>query len=260
MTTGSRKTGDFCWINILTPQPDSAREFFSTLLGWSYLELPGMGHRVQVGGRDIGGVFNLDGPNTPPGTPPGIGVMVKVDNADAMVTKVNALGGTAQPAFDIGPSGRMADCRDPLGANIDLWQPNQSAGMEADSTLHGAPSWFETMTTDTERASAFYTQLFGWTTEVMPMPGAPYTSFRLDTDFIAGMMQITPDMGTMPPHWRVYFTVNDVDAMARDAVALGGSIFVPVREIPAVGRFCGIISPQGVMFYAIQYLPVATVN
>ena len=39
---------------------------------------------IQVNGHDIGGMFDLDGPNTPPGTPPCIGVMVKVDSADAM--------------------------------------------------------------------------------------------------------------------------------------------------------------------------------
>jgi hypothetical protein len=28
---------------------------------------------------------------------------------------------------------------------------------------------------------------------------------------------------------------------------------VPPRDIPGVGRFCGIVSPQGVVFYAIKY-------
>jgi hypothetical protein len=28
---------------------------------------------------------------------------------------------------------------------------------------------------------------------------------------------------------------------------------VPPRDIPDVGRFCGLASPQGVTFYAITY-------
>ena len=32
------------------------------------------------------------------------------------------------------------------------------------------------------------------------------------------MMQITPEMGTMRPHWGTYFTVNDADEAARRAV------------------------------------------
>src|SRR6186997_890125 len=109
MTTGARKVGEFCWINILTPEPDRAREFFASLFGWTYLEIRGMGHRAQVGGRDIGGLFDLAAPGTPAGTPPGIGVMVRVESADAMAAKVQALGGAFKPAFDIGPAGRMAD-------------------------------------------------------------------------------------------------------------------------------------------------------
>ena len=49
------------------------------VLGWTYVEMPGIGYGMQVGGHNIGGLFDLDGPNTPPGTVPMIGVMVKVE-------------------------------------------------------------------------------------------------------------------------------------------------------------------------------------
>src|SRR5262249_28111393 len=115
MSTAHRKAGEFCWINMLTPRPAEAREFFAAVLGWTHFEMPGIGHGVRVGGRDIGGLFDLHGPNTPPGLLPVIGVMVKVDSTDAACAKVAALGGTARPAFDVGPQGRMAVCFDPNG-------------------------------------------------------------------------------------------------------------------------------------------------
>ena len=40
---------------------------------------------------------------------------------------------------------------------------------------------------------------------------------------------------------------------AREAVKLGAKLCVPVRDMPGVGRFCGITSPQGVTFYTIKY-------
>jgi len=253
MTTGTRKAGEFCWINMLTPRPTEACAFFGKLLGWSYAEIPGMGWAVKVGGRDIGGLFDLEGPNTPPGTPPLIGVMVKVDSADATGAKVAALGGRAMPAFDIMDRGRMAVCFDPNGAEFDLWEPKKGPGTEVDSSLHGAPSWFETLTTDVDRAAKFYAGLFGWTPEVMQMPDLQYTSFKLSDAYVAGMLQITPQMGSMRPHWGTYFTVKDVDATAREAVELGGKICLPLTDVPSVGRFCGIMSPQGVAFYVITY-------
>lgn len=56
MATGVRKPSDFCRINMLTPRPTQALEFFSRVLGWSFFEMPGIGHGVQVSGHNIGGL------------------------------------------------------------------------------------------------------------------------------------------------------------------------------------------------------------
>lgn len=253
MTTGLRRTGDFCWFNMLTPQPAAAREFFAALLGWSYVEMPGVGHGVRVGGRDIGGLYDLASPLTPPGTPPMIGVMLKVQSADETARQAAALGGRSKPPFDIGDAGRLAVCHDPNGAEFDAWEPRSMRGTDVDSALHGAPSWFETLTTDVARGAAFYSRLFGWTAHTLTMPTHSYTVFKLGDDFIAGSMAITPEMGELSPHWSTYFTVQDVDATARLAAERGARVCVPPRDIPDVGRFCGLVSPQGVTFYAITY-------
>ncbi|MDG3006035.1 VOC family protein [Paludisphaera mucosa] len=255
-----RKVGEFCWINMLTSRPEDAKAFFGELLGWTYGEIPGMGWFIEVGSSKIGGLFDLDGPNTPPGTPAGIGVMVKVDDADATGEKAKALGGSAKPAFDVGPPGRMAEIFATDGAAIDVWQPNQMPGTDVDAGLAGAPSWFETMTHDGERASRFYADLFGWTAEKSPNPAVDYTIFKLDGANIAGQLTVPADAGYPPPFWAVYFTVDDPDATAKKAVELGGQVIVPPTDIPAVGRFCALKSPQGVYFYTVHYTMVPSAS
>ncbi|HEX3151108.1 MAG TPA: VOC family protein [Gemmataceae bacterium] len=249
-----RKAGEFCWINMLTPQPDAARDFFGKLLGWTYFEMPGLGHGIKVGGEDIGGLFDLNGPQTPPGLPPHIGVMVKVDSVDATCEKVKALGGSVKMAFDIMGNLRMGSCVDPTGGHFDLWEPKQKHGTEVDSHLHGAPCWFETLTSDADRATKFYTELFGWQADVKSMPGYQYTVLNQGDMQVAGLMQISPEMGSFPSHWGVYFTVNDTDATAELAAKLGGNICLAPRDIPNVGRFAGIKSPQGVLFYVLKMI------
>ena len=254
MGIGFREPGEFCWINMLTPRPTEAMGFFAEVLGWTYFEMPGYGHGMRAGGRDIGGLFDLEGPDTPPGLPPFIGVMVKVENADAACEKVRSLGGAVKQSMDIGGQGRMAVCHDPNGAEFDVWEPGAMQGSDADPFVHGAPSWTESMTTDVARARAFYADLFGWTPEVRPMGEFDSTVFKIGGKDVAGMMPIPHGKEYIPPHWGTYFTVDDADAAARRAAELGGSLFVPPMDIPGIGRFCGIESPQGVKFFAITYL------
>jgi predicted enzyme related to lactoylglutathione lyase len=254
MGTGVRKAGEFCWINVLTPNPAESKAWFSKILGWTYADLSGMGDSIKVDGHEIGGMFDLASPNTPPGTPPLIGPMVMSDDADATVAKANSSGGTSKPAFDIMDAGRMAELKDPSGAQLDIWQPKRNAGTSADKAHHGAPSWYENYATDTKKAAKFYTDVFGWTAEVMPMPGMDYTIFGFEGVQIAGMMAITGDMKDVPPSWATYFTVEDIDKTAKQVAELGGTVFVPPMDIPQVGRFAGLISPQGMRFFAITYL------
>jgi predicted enzyme related to lactoylglutathione lyase len=60
-------------------------------------------------------------------------------------------------------------------------------------------------------------------------------------------------MGPVPPHWGVYFTVRDVHAAVKRALELGGSVSYPVMEVDTVGKFGGLVSPQGVHFSVITY-------
>lgn len=253
MTTGLRSPGDFCWINMLTPNPGDSLEFYTRLLGWTFGEIPGMGYNIKVGGKDVGGLFDTVSPRTPNGMDPVIGVMVKVKSADETAARVRALGGRAENPFDIMDAGRMAVCHDPNGAQFDIWEPKRMTGMEVDTRTPGAPTWFETITSDTARAGKFYCDLFGWSTQVQRMMDFDYTSFTHQANPIAGMMPLLPRMGGMRPAWWVYFTVQDVVQAENQATAMGGKICLPIMEIPMVGRCLGVVSPQGVQFYLIQY-------
>jgi predicted enzyme related to lactoylglutathione lyase len=118
---------------------------------------------------------------------------------------------------------------------------------------HGAFSWIELMTTDVEGAKKFYTQLFGWETEDMPMENMSYTITKIGDEGVGGIMPLPPEAEGVPPHWGVYVTVDDVDATAGKAEELGGKIHVPPTDIPNVGRFCVIQDPQGSVISAITY-------
>ena len=118
---------------------------------------------------------------------------------------------------------------------------------------HGAFSWFELMTTDTEGAKKFYSSLFGWETEEMSMEDMKYTVVKVGDDAVGGIMSIPPQAEGTPPNWGGYVTVDDVDATARKAEELGAKILVPLTDIPNVGRFFVLQDPQGAVISAITY-------
>jgi predicted enzyme related to lactoylglutathione lyase len=118
---------------------------------------------------------------------------------------------------------------------------------------HGAFSWSELMTSDPSAALAFYRDLFGWTTEAMPMPDGTYHVVKANGTSIGGIMAIPKKAAGMPPNWGSYVTVDDVDAIARKAAASGGKVAHGPEDIPGVGRFAVLVDPQGAAINVITY-------
>jgi predicted enzyme related to lactoylglutathione lyase len=54
----------------------------------------------------------------------------------------------------------------------------------------------------------------------------------------------------VPPHWGVYFAVDDCDATVAKTKELGGQVVADAMDIPA-GRFAGLVDPQGASFSVI---------
>ena len=85
------------------------------------------------------------------------------------------------------------------------------------------------------------------------MPGpVDYTILKGGGTDVAGVMAITDEMGPVPPHWMVYFGIDDVDASTSKVESLGGSIMVPPADIPDIGRFAGLKDPQGAVFFIFK--------
>src|SRR5512141_2079573 len=105
----------------------------------------------------------------------------------------------------------------------------------------GEFSWNELLTTDTTGAKSFYSQLFGWKTEVFNPGGAasegpPYQIFKTaDHSMGVGGMMACPAAG-MPAQWHAYVVVKNVDATLAQTVKLGGKVLMPAMDVPQVGR------------------------
>ena len=109
--------------------------------------------------------------------------------------------------------------------------------------IPGTICWNEICTPDKEGTVEFYSNLMGWTTEHMEMPGGnTYTMFKQGDSMVAGCVQ--PDDANVPPMWLNYILVEDLDAAAAKAEALGADVVTSRVDLP-MGSFVVITDPQG---------------
>lgn len=108
--------------------------------------------------------------------------------------------------------------------------------------------WHDLMSVDAPAAHAFYSALFGWTTQIMPMGKlGDYHMVSAGEHGVGGVMPLDPTHG-MPSHWVAYLAVADVDAACAQASTIGGTTHVPPTDIPNVGRFAVVEDPTGAIF------------
>lgn len=236
--------GAFCWVELATTDPAAALRYYKPLFGWTTNDFPmgdaGVYSIVQKNGRDVGGLAGLMPQQREAGVPPNWASYVAVESADESAEKARQLGATVLAGpFDVMDNGRAAYLLDPVGAAVALWQAKShpGAGVVGDP---GTFVWDELQTADGEKARQFYTALFGWTAKVSP----EYTEWHQGNAARGGMRE-TKDT---PPHWLVYFAVEDVDATTKQSESLGGKTVVPPMDIPKVGRFSVLQDPQGAYF------------
>ena len=106
----------------------------------------------------------------------------------------------------------------------------------------GTFCWNELLVANPGVAEKFYSQLFGWQAAEFP-GGMPYTLFKKDGRDVGGLMKSPKE--NMPPHWLAYVFVENVDAAAKRAADLGGTVLMPPMDIPTVGRIAVFQDPQG---------------
>jgi hypothetical protein len=132
-------------------------------------------------------------------------------------------------------------------------------------------------TRDPAAATAFYGAVFGWDVleisdgfKAWVLPGygehldrlLPGTLARMADmgapagfeHVVASLNPIPDDQADTPPHWGLTFAVDDADATAERAIALGGKVVVPPFDAPWV-RMTVITDPQGATFTASKFAP-----
>ena len=250
--------GAFCWAELTTTDQPAAKSFYAALFGWSAEDNPvGDGvvySMMSVEGKPVGAIAPQPQAQRDANVPALWNSYISVENADAIAERAKELGANVHaPAFDVMQAGRMAVIQDPQGAFFMVWQPREQIGA-ALVNAPGALVWNELGSPDLDASSAFYSALFGWT--IAPFEGSPepYLSIKNAGANNGGIRPLSPP-GT-PPHWLVYFGVQDLDPALAKLSELGGTTIAGPIDIQ-IAKIAIVADPQGAVFalYAGQLEP-----
>ena len=106
-------------------------------------------------------------------------------------------------------------------------------------------SWIELTTDNTEAAKSFYSGLFGWNYEELPMEqGGVYSMFQPAAGGPGGGIMTKP-MPEVPNAWMPYVLTDDLEAATARVTELGGTVHVPPTPVAEHGSFAVIADPTG---------------
>ena len=243
------------WYELMTPDPDGAKQFYDDVVGWS-IEAQASGdmdyRMIAAPGGLVGGVFRLTEDMRAQGATPKWVPYFAVTDVDAAVVVAKGLGAHVfVPPTDIASVGRFALIADPQGA---LFYLMRGSGPEASSVFArgemGRCGWNELWTRDAAAALAFYGPLLGFenreTMDMGPMGGYHF----LDLGEVR-LGALVP-MKDQPPRWNLYFTVADLDRAVERVTAGGGAVHVGPHTVPTGERIVIGADPQGAAFALVS--------
>ncbi len=247
----STTAGSFVWHELMTTDQDRSIEFYKDLFDWRIVEKDmgqesGAYRMFYSDDEGVGGTMPIDPSDE---LPSHWITYISVDNVDEACNRAKAQGGeVVQKPFDVPEVGRMAVVKDATGAFFSPFKGSDDRALPTPRA--GLISWHELLSTDVERANAFYADVVGWSLNSVDMgENGTYWLYRKNDQDAAGAVQM-PDKAGGPSNWLPYIGVTDVPGTAERARAMGGTIYVePTKlEEPANVHFAVLASPDGAMF------------
>ena len=120
---------------------------------------------------------------------------------------------------------------------------------------------FEIPADDPEKLVSFYTTLFDWKVQKIPMAGMDYWICQTMPTDDKGMVQepggINGGIYKRQADERIinYVQVDSVDDYVQKARSLGATVLLDKQAIPGIGFFAQLVDPQGNTFALIQNAP-----
>ena len=239
-TPGLSLPGKVVWHDLITPDPLSAREFYSGLLGWTFEELTSGYAIAWHQARPVAGIGRSDASGSPGHWLP----LLSVTDVDAALSFNLAEGGsTALRPIEVPGRGRVAVLRDPQQAAVGIVHSPGGDPAEREPVVNEW-LWDEVWTEDVPSAMSFYQGLVGGLEvaqsevyddvyDYLVAEGKPRFGFLDNSEW------------ELKNTWVSYILVEDVEATVAKVEALGGKVLLAPSAAVRDGTVAIITDPTG---------------
>lgn len=254
--TNQRQAGKLIWFDLLTDNVDAAKQFYGSVFGWKFTDVPDSQRRfsvITVGNERIGGIFQPVA-SPPKGVRPHWLTFISVPDADAAARYAKSNGGTVMSGPTSVPArGTHVVLRDPQGAMVGVLK-SDSGDPRDEPAQPGEFLWADLFASKPAEAAAFYQGLANWT------PSAPsgINSDRMIMNsggFSRAGIKPLPDAAR--PGWLPYVQVDNVPSTLKRVKSAGGKVLVPPSPDLLDGRLAVIADPQGGVIGIVHWIPRA---
>jgi len=234
------------WIDLGVPDLDRAMEFYAAVFGWEFDAGPAEYGRYTsclLRGRRVAALSAMH----EPGADCFWNVYLATPDCDRTAERARAAGGAllVEP-MDVMDQGRMAIVRDPVGAQVCLWQGRAHTGAQVVNEP-GALVRNDLVTPEPGPAREFYAAVFDFTLDGNPaMPQADFTFLRRPDGHEVGGIMGAPGSTSA---WSTTFEVAGTDEALQRALDAGGRSDRAQEFL--YGRLATITDPFGAEFSII---------
>jgi predicted enzyme related to lactoylglutathione lyase len=248
--------GKVIFVELVTPDLAASKQFYGSLLGWTFRDIESGATRYAgafLDGRPVAGMFYKPVPAGEHRQPAWLS-FISVRDVDA--AKSTAVQHGAKVLFaphDIPDRGREAVFADPQGA---VFAVLASTSGDPPDVL-AAPGewiWSSLITSDADADAAFYQALFDYEVFDLPAdPGAQHFLLASKNYARASANSLPANTPKAHPHWLNYVRVEDVARTAAKVTALGGRVLVEPRVDRHGGMVAVVADPQGAPFGLLEW-------
>ncbi|MGA7824774.1 MAG: VOC family protein [Steroidobacteraceae bacterium] len=257
--SGEHHVGKVVWAELVTPDLEGAKRFYSGLFGWTFRGVPGDSNYALalLDGTPVAGLFQKALPAGQSRQPAWL-TFLAVRDVDAAQQGALQHGGKVLSKAHYYPHrGRQAVLADPDGA---VFAVLAAEGGDPPDYL-AAPGewiWSSLLVADPKQETAFYKSLFGYDVYDLASEGgnegdAQHYILSSDDYARAGLNALPADSMRRHPHWLNFVRVTDAADTAKRAVALGGRVLVEPRIDRHGGHLAVLADPSGAPFGVMEW-------